>query len=905
MQFSMLNHPFACVRKALQITWCVVRVVVCFVITLHFVIADDLLHPAAERYAKRDAPMVPDFQRHVIPLLGKLGCNSAKCHGSFQGQGGFRLSLFGFDFQSDHAAMLAQASSEDVRRLNLKKPETSLILQKATGLTDHEGGQRFEVGSWEHHLLLRWIEGGAKGLTSVTPDPLSNASTAVESASDESNPITGEGREIGEELFTRSIQPILEDHCFECHGYQAKKGGLSLSNRTRLLEGGESGPSVNLDQFDQSLLLDAIDYSNPSLQMPPSGRLSEDELQAIRKWVELGVPWPDAYVAAPAEPSQKLVELYYEPKEVIFEESGQKNSLKIMARWDHGIVEDVTCLARYQTNDDAIVRIDAAGVATCLGEGDTHVIAFYDNGVAAIPVMRPYQKSGSSQLTGDPNADSPGDHSHGQSEHPIDKYINAKLQKLGLTPSQICTDEEFLRRVSIDLTGTLPTPDDVLSFLSDESPDKRNQVIDQLLAKPSYAAWWTNKLCDFTGCNPKSISSLLEVAREEGYVRASLWYDWIFERVQRNEPYDRIVSGLMLADLSGSGDSMPYFWQRQSLKEAKDTAMSVAHAFLGIQLQCAECHKHPFDQWTQSDFNQFSRFFESVTATKRRSLTDEPLSLKLLRSGTVSMEPGIDPRQPIMEWMQDADNPWFAKAFVNRVWVGYFNRGIVDPPDQFTPANPASHPELLDWLASGFVEQGYDMKWLHRQIVSSNAYQRSWVPNETNQNDRRNFSRVIPRRIPAEVVYDAMKQVVAASKDSESVRENLRRRASGHLSMRMAGTHAMKVFGKPDRSINCDCERVNQPTLLQAIFTQNDPLVRMRLADGGWLIEIEDAEEAGEPLEIENLIEQVWLRSVGRLPDQPEIDRARKHLNDSTTLSGGVRDLLWAMLNSKEFLLNH
>ena len=231
--------------------------------------------------------------------------------------------------------------------------------------------------------------------------------------------------------------------------------------------------------------------------------------------------------------------------------------------------------------------------------------------------------------------------------------------------------------------------------------------------------------------------------------------------------------------------------------------------------------------------------------------------------------------------------------------------GIVDPPDQFTPANPPSNPQLLDWLTQGFVENGYDMKWLHRQIAISQTYQRSWKPNESNRNDRRNFSRTIPRRIPAEVVYDAMKQATAATDKLETVRTNLQRRASGHLSMRMAGTHAMKVFGKPDRSINCDCERVNEPTLLQAIFTQNDPLVRMRIADSGWIIEIEDAEADGTKLDKSDLIHEVWLRTVGRNPTEPETSRATEHLAQAESVAEGIADLLWAMLNTKEFLLNH
>lgn len=856
----------------------------------HSVVAEECVRPASERFAQRDAQAVPDFQKHVVPLLGRLGCNSAKCHGSFQGQGDFRLSLFGFDFQSDHSALCADASSDEGRRLNLNDPEDSLIVVKPTEQTDHEGGRRLEVGSWEHHLLLRWIESGAKGAmvagSQSDPGTLNDSDTSV------AKPFEHDSIAF----FKEAIEPILQDHCYECHGFRSSKGNLSLTSRESLLAGGDSGPSVIPGKPEESLLTTAIAYSSDELQMPPSGKLTDEKIVSLKKWIEMGVPWRDGYDAAPVATDQVLVGLHYEPNEILFQEPEQERQVKLIAEWEDGTREDVTCLARFQTNDDAVASVDRNGLVTSTGDGDTHIIAFYDNGVAAIPVLRPVSSSALRKQRKVRGANG---------DHPIDRFVNAKLDKLGITPSGLCTDAEFLRRVSVDMTGTLPTPKEVLAFISDKSQDRRTHKIDELLQRPSYAAWWTNKLCDFTGCSPKSIASLLEVAREDGYVKASEWYDWIFERVERNEPYDRIVAGLMLADLSGQDDGMPYFWTRQSLEEPKDTAMSVAHAFLGIQLQCAECHKHPFDQWTQADFNEFSRFFDSVTKTKRRSATDEHLELRLLRSGLVRLQPGDDPRQPVMHWMQDPKNPWFARAYVNRVWAGYFNRGIVDPPDQFTPANPASHPQLLDWLAQGFVKKGYDMKWLHRKIASSRTYQRSWKPNETNRSDRRNFSRAIPRRIPAEVVYDAIKQVVAAPDEEEAVRVNLRRRASGHLSMRMAGTHAMKVFGKPDRSINCDCERVNEPTLLQAIFTQNDPLLRMRLADSGWIIEIEDAEAAGEHLDTRALIEQVWLRTVGRLPTNTDHARAVQHLGETTSVAEGIRDLLWAMMNSKEFLLNH
>ncbi|MBL6704536.1 MAG: PSD1 domain-containing protein [Planctomycetaceae bacterium] len=854
-------------------------------LTVETVVAVEVTPPASTRFADGHAQEIPDFQRHIVPLLGRLGCNSAKCHGSFQGQGGFQLSLFGFDFRSDQAAMHDAASSADVSRINQRDPGKSLLVQKPTLQTEHEGGQRFAEGSWEHRLLLRWIESGGHGASRI--DAKTNETEPQES---------GTSKPEQAAFFNQSIKPLLEDHCYECHGFNSRKGGLSLTNREALLSGGDTGPALVPGNPEASLLIEAVRYSVNELQMPPSGRLSESEIAALEKWVRMGASWPDGDNIAPGETDLVLVSLHTEPAEILLQETDQTQQIQVIAEWDNGIREDVTCLTRFQTNNDAVATINQDGLVKSAGAGDTHVIAFYDNGVAAIPVLRPYGSQG------DRSVEQP---SRVKPSHPIDQFVSAKLDKLGLVPSHICSDAEFLRRVSIDMTGTLPAPAEVRMFLTDNSEEKRDRKIDELLQRPTYAAWWTNKLCDFTGCNPKSIASLLEVAREDGYVKASEWYSWIYDRVARNDPYDKIVEGIMLADLSGRDGGMPYFWTRQSLKEPKDTAMSVAHAFLGIQLQCAECHKHPFDQWTQADFSEFAQFFDSVTRTKRTSSVDGEQELRLLRSHVVQMKPGDDPRRPLMEWLRDPENPWFARALVNRVWAGYFNVGIVDPPDQFTPANPPSNPQLLDWLTRGFIDSGYDMKWLHRQIATCETYQRSWKPNETNRQDQRNFSRAIPRRIPAEVVYDALKQATAASDQHDAVRTNLQRRASGHLSMRMAGTHAMKVFGKPDRSVNCDCERVNEPTLLQAIFTQNDPLLRMRIADSGWIIEIEDAELEGKPVDQKALIDEVWIRTVGRFPTSTQRQRADQHLAGSDTIAEGIADLMWAMLNTKEFLLNH
>ena len=782
--------------------------------------SNETLSPASQRYNHPGVEEVPDFQRHVVPLLGRLGCNGRNCHGSFQGKGNFRLSLFGYDFEMDHAGLTGKASGESDWRIDRNTPANSLILRKPSLQVDHEGGERFTPESWEYRLLHRWIESGA---------------TEVKQ-------------------------------------------------------------------------------------------------------------------------SQELDQLEVFPKEILFSDRLKASQLKVIAVWQNGDREDVTPLCRFRTNDDSVATVSSDGVVVSSGSGDTHVVAFYDNGIGSVPVIRP----GSSQEFV-PEEITP-------KSSPIDQFIITKLNKLRITSSALCSDSEFLRRVSIDLTGTLPTPSEVRDFLDDSRIDKRRRKIDELLDRPAYAAWWANKLCDYTGCNPQQQAEL-------GQELSVQWYMWICVRLEENTPYDELVQKIVLAQGRRPGQSyddyaaetssyfsetvdvnfadretMPHYWTRRSMQDSKQAAEAFAHNFLGIRLQCAQCHKHPFAQWTQSDYQDFSQFFESVkfgvrpndldryrNLAKRVGLNvkgedgspirsdairrlasgtvypwrelyiqdrgDAQEVVNLLRSESVTLQGELDPREPIMDWISDPENPWFARAFVNRVWASYFHKGIVEPPDDLNPANPPTHPELLDWLASSFVEQGYDMKWLHREIVSSQTYQRSWLPSVDNQNDRKNFSRAIPRRMPAEVVYDGVKQVVAGSNQAQDVRNDLTRRASGHLSMRLAGTYAMQIFGKPERAVNCDCERNNQPTLLQTVFLQNDPIIEQRLENSRWIAEIAQQEAQNNTLPFRTLIEDAWLRSLSRMPTESEVERSLAYLKDADSIAVGMQDLLWALLNTKEFLL--
>ncbi len=862
------------------------------------------VRPASVRFATEaaGATETPDFQRHVLPLMGRVGCNTRSCHGSFQGQGGLRLSLFGYDFVTDRDTLI-KADSE---RVVLDNPEASKILAKPTLAQPHKGGKRFEVDSWAYRLLVRWIEAGAPG---VAADPV---------------------------------------------------------------------------RFDR-------------LEVTPS--------------------------------------------ELNFTHSGAKIPLKALAHWADGTVEDVTCLTRFRTNDESIAEVDEAGLVSSQGPGDTHIIAFYDNGVASIPVMRPL-----SDLAGDRYPTTP-------TPTRVDELVVAKLGKLGIVASPVCTDAEFLRRVGFDLTGTAPTPAEVEAFLADPAPDKRTRKIDELLTRPTYAAWWTTKLCDYTGAAPQNLN-----AQQWGNQAPRQWYEWINQRVVANVPYDEIVAGLVLATSREHGETyedyvkkqaefnkakpepgfadratMPHYWARTNFRKPEERVIGLSYAFLGVRLECAQCHKHPFDQWTQNDFNRFGAFFnvigvglppESRAANKklneelgldklvggernkkinelRRDGKEVPwqeifvtkngrpaqvkgakdknqgnagrvLSAKVLGGDEVSLSGTDDPRTLIMDWLRSPTNPYFARAFVNRVWNNDFGSGIVNPPDDMNLANPPSNAPLLDYLATGFIAHDFDMKWLHREIMNSQTYQRSWRTEPTNAGDERNFSHALIRRLPAEVLIDAITQATASTATLASVATDVETRAIGPRLPagrgKNIGNYANKVFGASTRETNCDCNRSDEPNLLQSIYLQNDNDIFATIdrADG-WLIErtkvakapgepaasaapkgddvsvevlegrLKEAKAANQTKRIERLegriaaaraaqpADKPAAAPVARLTDpnaprssatptsghsagrrnRPRLEAAGAHLQGAPDTARGLRDLLWALLNTKEFATNH
>ncbi|HXG13187.1 MAG TPA: DUF1549 and DUF1553 domain-containing protein, partial [Gemmataceae bacterium] len=615
--------------------------------------------PAEKRWAADGPGGVPGFTRHLQPLLGKLGCSNRACHGSFQGQGGFRLSLFGSDPTMDHEGLKA--------RVNVNDPEESLILLKATQQVPHKGGKRFEVGSWQYRLFKEWIAAG-------TP-------------------------------FESAKEAVIE------------------------------------------------------------------RLEVI-------------------------------PGQVVLGRKGEQVQLKVRAHYSDNTVEDVTAQTVFSTNDEVVAGVSDSGRITAGSPGDTAIVATYGGAVSTAHTLVPLPGAGRA-------IDFPANNK-------IDELVAAKWRKLGLVPSDLADDSEFLRRVSLDLIGTLPTADEVRAFLADRDPNKRAKKIEELLARPEYALFWATKFSDLTGNDDR----FTPLPRPK---TAWLWYSWLRDKLERNVSYDELVAGIVTATtregrsveetleehrkvqeaIDNGFDLETYarrktcdvFWKKAG-NRGEQVALQISYAFLGIRLECAQCHKHPFDRWTQDDFKGYAAFFAPVQlglppdvpqdkvptgANARQSYqyrevfvqaarpnrANKPNAVagvkpKALGGPEYTPEPGQDPRVALMEWMRSPDNPFFAKAIINRIWHHYFGVGIINPPDDINAANPPSNPELLDWLAQDFIEHRFDLKHLHRTILNSRVYQLTWKTNDTNELDRRNFSHALLRRLPAEVVVDAINQVTGS-----------------------------------------------------------------------------------------------------------------------------------------------
>ena len=622
------------------------------------------------------------------------------------------------------------------------------------------------------------------------------------------------------------------------------------------------------------------------------------EYALLVDWIKQGAvydgPTAAALTAIEVEPARGLMH------------AASTQQLKAVAKYSDGTQRDITGLALFESNDKALAEVNASGLVTAATlPGKVSIMVRYQGKTAVFNAAIPLGAT-MPQLP--------------QQKNFIDQLIFANLQELGIPPSPPCDDATFLRRVSLDIAGRLPTLDETQAFMANTAADKRDQWIDQLLRSPEYADFFANKW-----------TSLLKNRRDDASDITSnfAFYSWVRDSLLANKPYDQFVRELLAA--TGSViDNPPVAWYKR-VKEPKQQLEDIAQLFLGVRMQCAQCHHHPFERWSQDDYYSLSAFFSQVgrkpTATRgedmifhRRGVatatnikTGKALKPAALGQPEQAIAPDMDPRLKLADWMSAADNPFFAKALVNRYWKHFFHRGLIEPEDDVRDTNPPSNPELLAALEKHFVQSGFDLKSLVKVITQSTAYQLSELPNEANKVDQQNYSRYYPRRLQAEVLLDAIDDLTGAKTDFPNLPSGTRAIALPDSSYNNASPF-LKVFGRPSNESVCECERVQSSSLAQSLHLMNAGDIRGKLNHGSGRAQTLAADNARKP---EEKITELYMRAYARPPRSEELATAVAYVNEPRTDPAGkpipanvaaqesFKDLLWALINTKEFLFNH
>jgi len=613
------------------------------------------------------------------------------------------------------------------------------------------------------------------------------------------------------------------------------------------------------------------------------------EYRMIRRWISQGAPYGDA-----ADPVVAGIQCLPEGRVMA---RGADQQITVLATYSDGTTEDVTRMALYEPNDTEMAEVTAVGIVKTLDlSGEVAVMARYQGQVSTFRATIPL------------GADTAG---LPKPANFVDEAVFTKLRLLGIPASSICTDETFLRRVYVDVAGTTPTQEEVSAFLADQAPDKRNKLIDRLLDTTAYADHFANKW-NMVLRNKKRQANELE--------GTYAFYQWIWASLYDNKPYDQFVREIITA--SGQSRHNPaVVWYRE-VDQVNEQVEDTAQLFLGLRIQCARCHHHPFEKWSQNDYYGLQAFFSRIgrknavgLATNNRekrvfhnegkATARNPKSGKDLQPAGLGVKPfdiaaDQDPRTYLVDWMTKPNNPFFAPALVNRYWKHFFSRGIVEPEDDMRETNPPTNPELLNALAKHFVESGFDIKGLVRVICQSKTYQLSSLPNEYNLKDKQNFSRYYPKRLTAEVLYDAFHRVTNTTQSYSGLPAGTR---AVQLPDPSVGPYFLKVFGQPQGDTACECERSQEANLAQSLHLLNSTEVQNKISSGSARAALlSKNKEMSNEAKIRELYRWVYARE----PDADELKIALAHLaKHEKDIKIAFEDIVWALVNTKEFLFNH
>jgi hypothetical protein len=700
-----------------------------------------------------------------------------------------------------------------------------------------------------------------------------------------------------------------------CHGAAAGKNGFKLSLRgyapeldflsiTRFA----SGRRVSKTDPGLSLVL-----RKPLLELPHMGgqalKRGTAEYEVVSAWLAQGAAPPNAKDPA-------VIKLVVDPPE----RSARPNmdlSLHVTAVFADGTKRDITHWSRYATNDENIATAAPDGEVHTAGFGETTIMVGYQDKVATARISVPFPyKADAAAYKRLPRANF------------IDDRVYAKLAALHLSSSGRASDIEFIRRIYIDLTGSLPSPDVVKSFVKDRDSRRREKLVDDLMSRPEFVDFWTYKWCDLLRVNRGTL-------KDKG-----MWafYDYIHDAVRTDKPWN-VLAREVLTSTGNTFLDGPANYFRTALKP-EELAENVSQGFMGIRVQCAKCHNHPLEKWTQNEYYGMANLFARVKFKADLAIyaNDEmtvyntpegdviqprlgrPVPPKPLGGPVLAANSNLDRRAFLADWLTQPDNWYFPRAIVNRVWAHFMGRGLIEPVDDLRDTNPATNPALMDALASDFTKHNYDLRHLMRVIVLSEAYQRSSAPNQENSQDNKYFSHYLVRRLSAEEILDTLDQVTGIPEQFPGL-------PPGYRALQLPDTHVksefMDTFGRPARQITCECERSQEPSMAQALTFINSDLINRKVTSDGGLADklVKSGRNDGD------ILDELYWTALGRPPRASEriadLEALKKAEiapvptgpmtwlaslvpQDKTSLRRkAFEDLLWVLVNSKEFLFNH
>ena len=674
----------------------------------------------------------------------------------------------------------------------------------------------------------------------------------------------------------------------KCHGAASGKDGFRLSLFGYDPEGDQyrltreiPGRRVNVSAPDRSLLIQKalgnVDHTGGQCIQEDSA-----ELTTLLTWIRAGAPADPPEAAVP-------VRLRVYPEEAIFAQKGSTQQLLVMAEFSDGTDRDVTDLAVFLSNNDAAAGVDAVGLTTANGPGSAFILARFDKfteGTAII--VRPGTEYRFPELT---------------PVNEIDRLVFARWKNLHLLPSELCSDEVFLRRAAIDLTGRLPQPEELRAFVADTSPDKRARMIDRLMESPDFTELWVMRWAE-----------LLQIRTANGVSpKGLLLYDrWLRERVRAGVTIDRIVRELLPATGGTFENPATSYYQTETTPQL--LAENVAQSFLGTRIQCAQCHNHPFDRWTMDDYYGFASFFSQVGYKQaqdpreimifnaaagglKHPVGDRDAVPTFLGAGVAVLPAGADYREVLAAWLPSPANPAFGRNLANVVWSHFFGIGIVEPVDDVRVSNPPSNPALLQYLGEKLSRDGYDIRPLVREICNSRTWQLSTQRNDSNRLDERHFSHGRVRRMRAEVLLDCISQVTGTTDDFRGL-------PAGSRAIQIADgqtpNYFLSTFGRSTRNTACSCEVKTSPTLSQALHLLNGETTSGKIAEGRLIERL--MQQHDDPLIV---VRELYVACLSREPVPAELEKIQARIEEQSDLQQSLTDLFWALLNSNEFVFNH